>query len=221
MGHGYDEDDYPYHAATPVHKVRVSDFYIGKTTVTYQLWSRFMPVQGKMVYSDSLLPVVNVTWTTVCEFIEKLNDEMKFYNKKHRFRLPTEAEWEYAARGGQKEKEEYKYSGSDDINKVAFYNKFMKCASIVGENGKKANALGIHDMSGNVKEWCSDYFGEYAESDRIVDNPIGPSIGYARVVRGGGYQSHDYTCRVYNRDCSFPDYPKEDIGFRLVLEIDN
>jgi formylglycine-generating enzyme required for sulfatase activity len=77
-------------------------------------------------------------------------------------------------------------------------------------------------MSGNVKEWCYDYFWLYQKTfGKTIDNPVGPSTGYARVVRGGGFRSKNYTCRVYNRDCSFPDVKKDDIGFRLVLEVEN
>ena len=224
MGHDYDMVDYPYREAMPINNVRVDSFYIGQTTVTVGLWNSLMPDEKKC-NGEKCYPAVKVKWDDVCEFIEKLNKIKSVKDEKLRFRLPTEAEWEYAARGGIYS-QNYKYSGSNILENVAVTKTVGRRVSPEkkkdGTDVRLKNELGIYDMSGNVKEWCSDYFWLYPNTfGKTIDNPVGPSIGYARVVRGGGYQSHDYTCRVYNRDCSFPDYPKEDIGFRLVLEIDN
>ena len=220
MGHNADSD-YPFKEAVPEHNVLVDSFYIGQTTVTVGLWNSIMPAEKKCK-GKKCYPAVNVKWDDVCEFIEKLNNLESVKEQKLKFRLPTEAEWEYAARGGEFwKKTDYKYSGSNNIAKVAVCKGNIGRLSCVGE-GRMPNKLGIFDMSGNVKEWCSDYFWLYPNTfGKTVDNPVGPSTGYARVVRGGGFKSEDHTCRVYNRDCSFPDVKKDDIGFRLVLEVEN
>ena len=225
MGHDYDRD-YPYREAMPINNVRVDSFYIGQTTVTAGLWNSLMPAE-KQCEGESNYPAVNVQWDDVCVFIEKLNKIKSIKDEKLKFRLPTEAEWEYAARGGVKAEENpgCKYSGCNqsnnyDIGDVAVYKHNIGKLSCAGD--RAPNELGIYDMSGNVKEWCSDYFWLYPKAfGKTLDNPAGPSIGYARVVRGGGFKSAEYTCRVYNRDCSFPDVKKDDIGFRLVLEVEN
>ena len=115
----------------------------------------------------------------------------------------------------------FKYSGSDELLEVAFTKKKNKImgAYTVHSTILKPNELGIYDMSGNVKEWCEDFFGLYTTKEE--DNPIGSRIGYSRVLRGGSFRSSKKTCRVFHRDCAFPDTKGDNIGFRLVLEIDN
>ena len=190
-------------AEKPTHSVTLSDFYIGKCEVTQAQWKAVMGSNPSNFKGDNL-PVENVSWDDVQEFIAKLN---ALTGKK--FRLPTEAEWEYAARGGNQSKG-YKYSGSNSINEVAWLN---------GEPypvGQKApNELGIYDMSGNVEEWCQDWLGDYGSPSQI--NPTGPSSGSRRVVRGGSWYNRARYCRVSYRNGYGPGGRRDDTGFRLVL----
>ena len=129
------------------------------------------------------------------------------------FRLPTEAEWEYAARGGNKSLH-YKYSGSDNIKNVAWYSSNSGYTThAVGT--KTANELGIYDMSGNVEEWCSDWYGGYSAGAQT--NPQGPSSGSNRVLRGGSWYGRASSCRVANRSINDPDFSDSYNGLRLVL----
>ena len=153
------------------------------------------------------LPVYNVSWNNCQEFINKLN---KITGKK--FRLPTEAEWEYAARGGKKS-QGYQYSGSNNISDVAWYeDNSGNNPQDVGS--KQANELGIYDMSGNVWEWCQDRYGKYSSSSQT--NPTGANSGSDRVFRGGGWDISARFCRSSYRDNIAPDY-RNFLGFRLVL----
>ncbi|MGM9820910.1 MAG: formylglycine-generating enzyme family protein, partial [Candidatus Onthomorpha sp.] len=132
-----------------------------------------------------------------------------------KFRLPTEAEWEYAARGGKHSKNYvYKYSGSNNVDEVAWYgsNSGGKTHPI---KTKKANKLGLYDMSGNVYEWCNDWYGDYQSYSQT--NPPGPSGGGGRVRRGGSWLNDDGDVRVSSRGCSTPDYRDNDGGLRLAL----
>ncbi|MDD3153085.1 MAG: SUMF1/EgtB/PvdO family nonheme iron enzyme, partial [Bacteroidales bacterium] len=129
------------------------------------------------------------------------------------FRLPTEAEWEYAARGGNKSNG-YKYSGGNILVHVAWCNDNSNSkAHTVGT--RRANELGIYDMSGNVLEWCSDWYGSYSSGSQT--NPTGPSSGSIRVLRGGSWSSSARYCRVSNRYCDGPDSRNSNYGFRLIL----
>ena len=203
---GYDA----YDDEKPVHKVTLSDYYIGETEVTQGLWEAVMGNNPSRFTGDGNLPVERVSWNDVQEFIAKLN---RLTGKV--FRLPTEAEWEYAARGGKKSRG-YKYSGSDNIDEVAWFydNSGGKTHPV---KGKKANELGLYDMSGNVWEWCNDWFGGYIGESQY--NPQGPITGSGRVFRGGSWYSGAEGCRVSNRDDYTPspsgrgDY----LGFRVVL----
>ena len=149
-----------------------------------------------------------ISWNDCQEFIKKLN-AMTGKN----FRLPTEAEWEYAARGGNKSRG-YKYSGSNNIDDVAWY----------GDNNggethpvrtKQANELGIYDMSGNVYEWCQDWYGDYSSATKT--NPKGATTGSRRVLRGGSWLNIAGYCRSSYRYNNSPDYRYSHLGFRLVL----
>ena len=198
----------------PVHQVTLSDYYIGETVVTQELWKAVMG-NNPSRWEGNDLPVEMVSWEDAQEFIEKLNRETGW-----KFRLPTEAEWEYAARGGKKS-QRYKYSGSDNLDEVAWYDGNSKVNSgkmthLVKE--KKANELGLYDMSGNVWEWCQDWYGEY--SGRAQTNPQGPSSGADRVCRGGGWATYARGCRVSNRSFEKP-ANRDDIsrGFRLVVSL--
>ena len=191
----------------PTHQVTLSSYYIGKTEVTQALWEAVMG-SNPMISKGAKFPVGYVTWEDCQEFITKLNE---LTGKK--FRLPTEAEWEYAARGGNKSKG-YKYSGSNTINDVAWYKDNSK--SLIQAVATKApNELGIYDMSGNVEEWCSDRFGKYSSDSQ--SNPIGPDSGSYRVCRGGCYGDAAQYCRVSYRDLYNPASNSYHLGLRLCL----
>jgi sulfatase modifying factor 1 len=134
------------------------------------------------------------------------------------YRLPTEAEWEYAAKGGQKSKG-YNYAGSDDLDAVAWYRKEeSRCIAEVGQ--KQANELGLYDMSGNVWEWCSDWFDTFPYDNSSTQNPQGPNDGEFRVLRGGSWDSSARFCRTIFRNGYEPWNRGKNVEFRLVLEFD-
>ena len=174
----------------PVHSVTVSDFSIGETEVTQELWLAVMGSNPSQFTGDLQLPVDSVNWNDCQAFIQKLNSLTG-----RKFRLPTEAEWEYAARGGSKSRG-YKYSGSNKCDKVAWFEtNSRKKTHAVGM--KSPNELGLYDMSGNVFEWCQDRYGSY--NDKAQTNPVGPSSGSERVYRGGCWYSVDLVCLVSTR----------------------
>lgn len=189
----------------PAHEVTLSDYYIGQTEVTQALWEAVMGSNP----SDSKggnLPVERVSWDDCQVFIQKLN---QLTGKQ--FRLPTEAEWEYAARGGRKSRG-YKYAGGNNIDSVAW------CDGNSGNEThpvatKQANELGIYDMSGNVLEWCSDWCGDYTSSSQ--SDPQGSSSGSFRVIRGGCYYNFARNCRVSYRISNTLDYRCGYLGLRL------
>lgn len=195
------EDEYP------VQSITLSDFYIGKYEVTQELWETVMGNNPSRFYGANR-PVECVSWIECQEFIERVN---KVTGKT--YRLPTEAEWEYAARGGNRSNV-YKYSGSNDISEVAWFgeNSLLE-THVVGK--KKANELGIYDMSGNVYEWCSDWYGNYSSGEQT--DPQGPATGSYRVYRGGSWGNFAKYCRVSDRSSFPPDYKDDILGFRLVL----
>ena len=190
----------------PNHQVTVSDFYIGKYEVTQAQWMMVME-KNRSKNKGNSLPVENVTWKEVQEFISRLNTQTV-----NQYRLPTEAEWEYAARGGNKSRK-YKYSGSNDLDSVAWYisNSGNK-THVVGS--KSANELGVHDMSGNVCEWCNDRYGSYSSNEQT--NPQGPIKGSFRVFRGGGWYNRAITARVSYRHYDWPNNSYAYLGFRLA-----
>ena len=188
----------------PAHSVTVSSYYIGETEVTQALWMAVMGSNPSYFKGDNL-PVERVSWEDAQEFIERLNQLTG-----RTFRLPTEAEWEYAARGGSKSRG-YKYSGSNSIDAVARYDGNRTHAV----KGKQANELGVYDMSGNVWEWCSDWYGGYSSS--LQRDPGGIPYGSSRVLRGGGWYADARSCRVSYRHNYAPGSRGNDLGFRLVL----
>ena len=192
----------------PVHSVTLSDYYIGETEVTQELWQAVMGINLSYFSGNPHRPVETVSWNECQTFITKLN-ELTGKN----FRLPTEAEWEYAARGGNKSKG-YKYSGSNTIGDVAWYydNSGSRTHDV---KTKQANELGIYDMSGNVYEWCQDWDGSYSSSSQT--NPMGPSSGSDRVLRGGSWDYDARYCRVSDRNSNYPSSRGISDGFRLVL----
>lgn len=191
-----------------VHKVTLSDFSIGKYEITQKQWVEIMGSNPSEFKGDNL-PVENVSWDDIQIFIKKLNAKTG-----KNYRLPTEAEWEYAARGGDK-LNEFKYSGSDSADDVAWFDKNSKEQTHpVGT--KSPNALGIYDMSGNVWEWCSDWYDYYNSAPQT--NPKGPSSGTTHLLRGGGWNSDAGYCRITYRGGRISDFRNMNSGFRLVLD---
>ena len=191
----------------PVHKVTLSSYSIGKYEVTREEWETVMGNPSSDIVRGKH-PVVSVSWNDCQKFIKKLN-ELTGKN----FRLPTEAEWEFAARGGNKSRG-YKYAGSNRIDDVAWYE--GNSGGYTHEVGRKRpNELGLFDMSGNVWEWCQDFYENYISSDEV--NPTGPISGTSYVDRGGSMYNSSSCCRVSYRDYSTPQYRSNLLGFRLAL----
>ena len=192
----------------PAHQVTLSSFSIGETEVTQELWEAVMG-NNPSYYKGAKHPVEMVSWNDCQEFVRKLNAKTG-----RQFRLPTEAEWEYAARGGNKS-QGYKYSGSNTIDDVAWYTKTTNDKGTRDVKTKQANELGLYDMSGNVYEWCEDWYGDYNSSNQ--SDPKGPSSGARRVCRGGGWGSLAGFCRVSNRYSRTPGHSSSSLGLRLAL----
>ncbi len=206
MGATLEQGNDAYSDEKPAHKVTLDSYHIGQTVVTQALWKAVMSSNPSYCEGDNL-PVERVSWDDCQEFIRRLNSLTG-----HTFRLPTEAEWEFAARGGYKSRG-YKYSGGDNIDNVAWYDGNSGGGTHpVGQ--KWANELGLYDMSGNVWEWCNDWYGGYSEGAQ--DNPSGPSTGSYRVGRGGGWSRSARSCRVSGRASLTPSYCRSVIGLRLV-----
>jgi len=213
----------------PTHSVTLSDFYVGKFQVTQQLWAKVMGAtlsqQRDLLDSTATLklhgegdfyPMYYINYKECEAFCEKLNQLLaKQLPEGYKFSLPSEAQWEYAARGG-KRSSGYIYSGGDNVGKIAWYEENSK--EQVQEVGtKKKNELGIYDMSGNVWEWCSDWFdGEYYSYSPSVD-PTGPLYGHYRALRGGSWRSITQGCRVSCRFKSPPNERASNCGLRVAL----
>ncbi len=191
----------------PTHQVTLSSFHLCKYEVTQELWQAVMG-SNPSNFKGSKRPVEQVSWEDCQQFITKLN-QLTGKN----YRLPTEAEWEYAARGGNRSNS-YKYAGSNSIGDVAWYTD--NSSSTTHDVGtKRANELGLYDMAGNVYEWCSDWFGSYSSGAQT--NPHGASSGSYRVYRGGCWYSYARDCRVSDRNGSSPALRNYDVGLRLAL----
>lgn len=201
----------------PIHKVTVSSFYLCNYPVTQELWQAVMGSNPSHFRGEVKHPVESVTWGDCQDFIKRLN---ALTGKA--FRLPTEAEWEFAARGGNKSKG-YRFAGSDSCDDVAWY---------VGNSGEKAwygqknkgtkpvglkmpNELGLFDMSGNVYEWCQDWYDDYSPKEQ--NNPTGPKEGEFKIYRGGSWKSEKFLCKNSSRQSDFPSRFDYIIGFRLAL----
>jgi len=189
----------------PPHPVTLSGYKIAKYMVTQKQWEAVMGNNPSIIKGDDL-PVYYMSWLNVQDFITKLNS---MTGKK--YRLPTEAEWEYAARGGSKS-QNYKYSGSNNVSEVAWWSEnSLTRPQPVGT--KKANELGLYDMSGNMWEYCNDWWGNYTDASQI--DPTGPATGTYRVMRGGCYSNPASYVRVDNRSGMRPNQGSV-VGFRLV-----
>ena len=193
-----EDDEYPIHVVT------LDDYFIGETEVTQRLWQAVMGDNPSGFTGDLDLPVERVMWIECQTFVSKLSELTGIS-----FRLPTESEWEYAARGG-KYSHNYIFSGSDDVDEVAWYN--VDCTQRVGQ--LKANELGLYDMSGNVFEWCQDWKADYDMMP--AENPTGPEDGENRVRRGGSWGGTVHGQRVSYRNYELPNIRWNYIGMRLA-----
>ncbi len=195
---------------SPTHQVTLNNFSIGQTEVTQELWQAVMGSNPSNFTGDLKRPVEHVSWNQCQTFITKLNQMTG-----ETFRLPTEAEWEYAARGGNKS-QGYKYAGGNSLDDVAWYT--SNSGSTTHPVGTKApNELGLYDMSGNVWEWCQDWYSSSYYSNSPSTNPTGPTSGSNRVYRGGDRSSDARDCRVSHRDYYdswYHDFPS---GLRLAM----
>ena len=194
----------------PVHEVTLSTFLIGETEVDNDLWEWLMGDDPQEGHPDPRCPCVNIMWGGCWNLTHYLTEQTGF-----NFRLPTEAEWEYAARGG-KFSHGYIYSGSDNYDDVAWCE--LNSGDVTQHVGiKRPNELGIYDTSGNVWEWCQDWFGPYSSESCV--NPTGPETGTERVVRGGCMWGHVRFCRTTYRMSYEPNTRRKDIGFRLAISL--
>lgn len=189
------------------HKVTLSTFLLSETEVTQAQWVAVMGKNPSYDQSDLNQPVTDVNWFDCQEFIKKLN---LLTGKK--YRLPTEAEWEYAARGG-KNSHNFIYAGSDNADSVAWNSEFEnEKPHVVGK--KSPNELGLYDMSGNVWEWCNDWYALYNDNDQV--NPTGPVKGESKVIRGGSWGSSAEYCRATLRFRRQPQNKTYYYGLRLA-----
>ena len=203
-GQNYDKDEQASDDESPVHQVSVDDFYLGETEVNQKLWEAVMgnnPSRHTDLRYD--LPVENVCWFDCYEFIKKLNTITGMT-----FRFPTEAEWEYAAIGG-KSQQRFKYSGSDKLADVAMLtdNFGVKTHQL---KSTMPNVLGLYDMTGNVWEWCEDWYGSY--------DPSKPQTSKRKVLRGGGWLNEPRYFRITFRELAFPECRYYCFGMRLALD---
>jgi sulfatase modifying factor 1 len=201
----------------PVHRVTLDSFAIGKYAITFEEYDVYCKTMGKDLPADlswgrGKRPVIQVSWYDAIAYAEWLSTK-----EDKTYRLATEAEWEYAARGGQQSKD-YQYVGSDAVDEVAWYDD--NSGDNTHEIGqKRANELGLYDMSGNVWEWCKDWFDKEYYANSPANNPLGPIEGSNRVLRGGGWRNRAKYCSPAFRGNYRPENCGGNIGFRLVLEL--
>lgn len=196
----------------PAHPVQIDGYYIAKYEVTQELWMAVMGGKNPSKVVGNSLPVTLVSWYDAQTFIGKLNE---LTGKK--YRLPTEAEWEFAARGGQFS-HNYDFSGSNELEEVAWCKKNSgNVPHAVGT--KKPNELGLYDMSGNVCEWCFDGYDTYEwNSTKILENPTGYNLSQSKLYRGGCWTSYWDVCRVSTRTPQTPNAKFNFVGFRLAMD---
>ena len=206
----------------PIHNVIIDSFLLNKYEVTQGEWFEIMATSPwqelKYSKSDKYYPAVNISWYDIKQFLKKLG---KLTSKT--FRLPTEAEWEYACRAGTTSKHPYGFLKLNLAKHAWFYeNAFKKGEMYPHQVGRKqANKWGLHDMLGNVYEWCSDWFSENYYNKSPISNPAGPRYGSYKIVRGGDWARTDYFLRVSSRRYYSPHFKDSYIGFRLVIASSN
>ncbi len=194
----------------PTHKVTVDSFYLGQHEVTQALWKAVMGSNPSKWNSNDSLPVEQVTWNDVQIFISRLSQLTGY-----RFRLPTEAEWEFAARGGNLSRKTNYPGTRGKLEEYCWYgNNSHGHSHIVGQ--LKPNELGLYDMGGNVMEWCSDWMEPYTKEEQV--NPQGPKQGDNRILRGGCFNSPTWGCSVYERSWYLPEFGYPFYGFRLAID---
>ena len=202
----------------PVHQVHLDSFYMSKYLITQGQWELIIGENKSCFQGDPQRPVERISWKECQQFIKKLNKKTG-----RKYRLPTEAEWEYAAKGGQ-ESRGYKFAGSDKLIEVAWY--IDECGKkddhdqsygtrVVGQ--KLPNELGLHDMSGNLRCWCSDWFDPKYYHRSPSHNPTGPKSGKRKVLRGGSWLAPPTFCDVSFRSGNRPETGSYQDGFRLVI----
>jgi len=230
-----------YESEKPWHTVNLKyNFWVGKYPVTFKQFNKHREIERKSDpdykgYSKDKRPIVCVTWFDAIGYCNWLSEKKGLpvaYNsqgdfldedgnitfditKVKGFRLLTEAEWEYVAKEGKSSLQYYRYSGSDNIDEVAWY--IDNCRHKLREVGlKKPNSLGVYDMSGNVNEWCHDWWDEKYYDKSPIENPIGPETGTRRVLRGGSVRNSENLIRITRRDCSKPEKQYWFLGFRIA-----
>ena len=208
MGATQEQGSDAFFGEKPAHEVTLSSFAIGETEVTQALWVAVMGKNPSRFTGNMNRPVDKVSWDECQEFIAELN---KLTGRQ--FRLPTEAEWEYAARGGN-QSQGFKFPGSNTVEDVAWYF-YTSNSTTQPVAGKLPNELGLYDMSGNVWEWCQDWYGYYSAEPQT--NPTGAESSYYRVCRGGGWDSYVPSCRVSSRGNDIPSGKYNYMGMRLAL----
>ena len=207
------DDDSRHDDEKPAHLVNVPDFYLGKYPVTQELWEVVMG-ENPSRFKRASRPVEQVTWEDTQDFIDRLNKLLGIRSQSEGYRLPTEAEWEYAARGG-KHSTGFAYSGSNRLNEVAWYN--QNSHSETKPVGLKLpNELGLYDMSGNIWEWCADHWHDNYKGAPTDGRAWIGGNSTSRVVRGGSWYYDGYFCRVSIRNWYFPNGGNYIIGFRLA-----
>lgn len=193
--------------------ITLSDYYIGQYEVTQGLWQAVMENNPANFKQGNLYPVERVSWEDCQLFISKLNTLLAVQLGGKRFALPTEAQWEYAARGGKKT-QNYKYAGGNDLSNVAWYaGNANYTTHAVGQ--KAPNELGLYDMSGNVWEWCLDWYGGHSIVAQAT--PYSSDDKVARVERGGSYNYYSGACSILFRSGHIPSFRMDELGLRLVL----
>ncbi len=212
MGAGDEQLPYAKSDELPAHQVQVSSYYICQTEITQAVWKAVMDTLPSAMLDEANncpigdnYPVTCVTYDDCLKFIEKLSSITKSH-----FALPTEAQWEFAAKGGRN-CETYLFAGTNDVNSCAWCE--VDKSHQVGM--KKATSLSLYDISGNVAEWCYDWYSAYSDDSQVM--PYGPEEGTRRVLRGGSYASNQKECRVTSRDSASPSFKSPEIGFRVIL----